>query len=171
MTSKQRRRWNNVNILFWIITCRGCCFISVAAIVQQNSSRWFHIESSSSMWFLVPRSRPLEWVIVKVQASNQDSPDWVTVQRLLTAVPSHRPTPLNFPLLLSQPGEQLEKGWLLLLLLLLLFVLFARRDVRTFNFPNLIWISCTSGTSSWLMNVQSCTHSDVKVRATGGEIA
>lgn len=26
------------------------------------------------MWFLVPRSKPLEWVIVKVQASNQDSP-------------------------------------------------------------------------------------------------
>lgn len=29
------------------------------------------------MWFLVPRSRPLAWVIVKVQASNQYTP-WLS---------------------------------------------------------------------------------------------
>lgn len=34
--------------------------ISAALIVQQNSERRFHIESSSSMRFLVPRSKPLE---------------------------------------------------------------------------------------------------------------
>lgn len=39
------------------------------------------------MRFLVPRSRPLEWVIVKVKASYQDGPDWVRVQQLHTTVP------------------------------------------------------------------------------------
>lgn len=32
------------------------------------------------MWVLVPRSKPLEWVIVKMHGSNQDNLDWVTVQ-------------------------------------------------------------------------------------------
>lgn len=80
---------DNVNILLWITryTTSRSCLISEAGIVQQNDSRWFHTESSSSMRFLVPRSRPLDWVIVKVQASNQDGPGWVTVQRLHSAVP------------------------------------------------------------------------------------
>lgn len=86
---------DNVNILLSINTCRSC-FISEAGIVQQNGSTWFQSESSSSMRFLVPRSRPLKWVIVKVQTYNQDSPDWVTVQQLLTAVPSEGPTALTF---------------------------------------------------------------------------
>lgn len=77
---------DNVNILLWITASRTC-FISKAGIVQQNDWRWFHTESGSSMRFLVPRSRPLQWVIMKVQASMQDNPMWVTLQRLHTAFP------------------------------------------------------------------------------------
>lgn len=92
---------DNVNILVWITTSRSC-LISKAGIVQQNDSGWFHIESSSSMSFLVPRSRPLDWVIVKVQASNQDGPGWVTVQRLHTAVPRLSTADIMFVLKLSR---------------------------------------------------------------------
>lgn len=86
------------NFIIWLsVSACGSCFISKAAIVQQNGSRRFHIQSSSSLWFLVPRSSPVEWVIVKVHVSNQDSPDWVTAQQLHTAVPSSQPWHLWLP--------------------------------------------------------------------------
>lgn len=88
------KMWTLTSLLPWLISADWCQWRpqwmsilysessqlnALALIVQQNSLRWFHIESSSSMWFLVPRSKPVKWVIVKVPACNQDSPDWVTV--------------------------------------------------------------------------------------------
>lgn len=132
---------DNVNILLWIII-RRCCFISVAVIVQPNGSRWFHIESSSSMRFLVPRSRPLEWVIVKVQASNQDSPDWVTVQQLHT-------------LLFPANSQQLWLSTVILYHLFFSLQMFVvkKKGCLKITFHEPLWIFLSFQNCDWLINV------------------
>lgn len=53
------------------------CFCGVCWAVG-NCQAEFQIESGSSLWLLVPRSRTQWWVIVKMWAPIWDSPDWLT---------------------------------------------------------------------------------------------
>lgn len=53
------------------------CFCGVCWAVG-NCQADFQIESGSSLWLLVPRSRTQWWVIVKMWAPIWDSPDWLT---------------------------------------------------------------------------------------------